>query len=185
MIYQVMLSENQSVLIHDVDIVQYDEDTVLFREEKGNFIAAFKMYNIVGFFRMDVPTPDKPKEYKWDFDLIDANTRKQQEEAEKKKPSKYGYKYEDLFSFAEDYLKEHNLSYTAAKESMNEVLEECFNRGGIAPKGGNTPLYVRNMIKGKIKCCTDEYELLYLNNLLKRNMEHCIHGYDVYGGKDK
>lgn len=81
MIYQVMLSENQSVLIENVDHVQYDEDTVLFRQENGNFIAAFKMYNIVGFFRMDVPAATK--EYKWDFDLIDEYTRKQNEEAAK------------------------------------------------------------------------------------------------------
>ena len=174
MIYQVMLSENQSVLIHDVDIVQYDEDTVLFREEKGNFIAAFKMYNIVGFFRMDMPTQER-KTYKWDFDLIDENTRKQNEEAEKKKGATM---HIDLYRAFENAAKEQyrcrDISIGEVRDEMNEVMEEAFDRGISAPTGGTIPLLVRKELNNRMRNATCPHEIKQLSKMLDRNMEECL-----------
>lgn len=184
MIYQVMLSENQSVLIHDVDIVQYDEDTVLFREEKGNFIAAFKMYNIMGFFRMDLPAVEgigiaEPPQ--WDFEQLAKYSADYQEkerikirEAEEKKSKGWTDTYAAVMKEAEYIYNHREVHYKEIHDVSNEVMEEAIKRGGMIVTGGVIPLLARNMLYNLMKDETDHYEIDHLNKLLKRNMDDCL-----------
>src|SRR5690348_16725275 len=99
--YRVILNEQTTIYLSNIDIVRVEDETVIFRELEGNVVAAFKLYNITGFFREDGP-PIAPK-HEWDFDLIDKYTKKQQEEVFKSRAySPQDIKYKDLVSYAQD-----------------------------------------------------------------------------------
>lgn len=176
MIYQVMLSENQSVLIENVNHVSTDEETVRFCGKGGSLVAAFKMYNIVGFFRMDVPTelgiaePPEP-EYKWDFDKLEEIKERQFKEAEERKQQEREWKEkrkaEAMETARKRINKEANRAARILKEYIyvhGEIMEECTEVATEAmerqtfAKGDDIHVYERKILK----------------QLLKENMDKCI-----------
>jgi hypothetical protein len=155
MIYQVMLSENQSVLIENVNHVSTDDETVRFCEKGGSLVAAFKMYNIVGFFRMDMPNEKAVPKYEWDFDMINEITEEQQREAEKRA----AYKKENFYNYIREQatmMKEQKL-YSGINDLAVEVTTEAMERQTYI-KGSDIYLYERKFLK----------------ELLKENMDKCI-----------
>jgi len=180
MIYQVMLSENQSVLIENVERVEHNEDTIIFKGMGGFILAAFKMYNIMGFFRMDMPN-QKADTPQWDFELLEKYSADYQEkerikirEAAEKKSKGWTDTYAAVMKEAEHIYNSRDVSFHEIHESLNEAGYEALERGGLVIAGGTIPLIARNILKTLLKDETDHYEIEHLEKLLKRNINDCL-----------
>lgn len=171
--YLVILNEQTSIYLSNISYVEREEDTIYFKGLDKTILGAFKMYQIVGFYRTDMAPEPAPK-YEWDFDLLEKHTKKQNEEADKENTTIYGTPYKELVRVAENVYKSREYSFAQLKDSMNEVVIETHNRGKVIPTGGIVPLLVRNKLKEFLESETDHFYINRLNHLLKINMDHCI-----------
>lgn len=171
--YLVMLNEQTSIYLSGISYVEEVEETIYFKGLDKTILAAFKMYQIIGFYRTDGPN-EIAQPPQWDFEQIDAITKQQQEEAEKNKTTIYGTPYSEFVKMAEQVYKSREYSFKQLKESMGEVLQETYDRGRTIPTGGIVPLLVRNKLKEFLQSETDHFYINRLNHLLKINMDHCI-----------
>lgn len=168
-----MLNEQTSIYLSGIFYVEEAEETIYFKGLDKTILGAFKMYQIIGFYRTDGPH-ELDQSPQWDFDLIDKHTKKQNEEADKNNTTIYGTPYSEFVRVAEQVYKSGDYAFSQLKESMNEVVIETHNRGKVVPTGGVVPLLVRNKLKEFLETETDHFYINRLNHLLKINMDHCI-----------
>jgi len=69
--YWVIMNEQQTMIVDNVDFVLIQEGLVTFRDKDGGYLAAFQLKDIVGFMRMNDGQVKERKEYKWDFNKVE------------------------------------------------------------------------------------------------------------------
>lgn len=56
--YQVILNDQVNIIISNVEYIEIKNEFVSFHDEKGHYVAGFKLEGITGFFTMDQPALD-------------------------------------------------------------------------------------------------------------------------------
>jgi hypothetical protein len=163
--YHVLLNEQTAVYLNNVESIVNEGEVIIFRGKDDFVLGFFNIDNIMGFYRVDVPTPDEPKEYKWDFDMINEITEKQQEEALKNARISSN----EMMEATREASQQIGKSLTKLDENISGKIHGIDYGYLEYPDKGRLAIKVREEAERKAKGWTDTYAAIEKEALYQYN----------------